>query len=134
MASSNNNDEAETMFQITEHGDHTAADEARLFALAADRRLERSERIDTDTAHVLACIRGERKDVARDGTTAVLDMTREVACLVCEHDGLDELVRRIAVAQKTGDWLAVTDQARCMFDDCVQQIVESRLPYHLQGE
>jgi class 3 adenylate cyclase len=117
-------------FRITDHGDYSPAVEERLELARIDRQAERREELERQTSHVLACIRGERRDLNRDGTTKALDMTREVTCLICEHAGLDELVRRMA----KGDKQAVLDQLADIFDDCVKQIAEDRLPYYMRGE
>lgn len=106
--------------------------QAEVDAGNADLDLERADALERIEDHILACARGERRDLNRDGTTRVLDMAHEIACRMVDHAGLEDLVRRVAQAKKDGDWQAVTDQASDIIDDCVRQIAEDRLPYDLQ--
>jgi hypothetical protein len=116
--------------RITDHGDYSAADEARLFALEAERQAERSDAIETDEAHIKACMAGTRVDRNRDGTTRCLDLRNEVLCHVAEnYAGMDEAAKRYAA----GDWQGFADQMRDVFDEAVRAVAIERLPYHLQA-
>jgi hypothetical protein len=114
--------------RITDHGDYSPADEARLFSAESERQEERREAIEADEAHIKACMAGKRLDVNRDGTTRCLNLRDEVLCKVAEnYAGMDEAAKRYAL----GDWQGFADQMRDVFDDAVKAVAIERLPYRL---
>ena len=117
--------------RITEHGDYSQSDEARLAALATARRQERDEAIERDEEHIRQCMADQRIDRNRDGTVRCLDLRNEVLCRVAEdYDGMDEAARRYAACE----WEGFVDQMRDVFDAAVRKVAEGRLPYYLQEE
>jgi hypothetical protein len=97
----------------------------------ADRAQRRREAIDRDELHLLACIRGERRDLTLDGTVDLLNVGDEVANVALDDaDGLRKLVR--AWATRPADPMAVYDAARELFDAALERVAVSRLPGHLR--
>ena len=98
----------------------------------ADLAQRRREAIDRDELHLLACIRGEKRDLTLDGTVDLLSVEDEVANVALDDaDGLRKLVR--AWATRPYDPMAVADAARDLFDAALERVAVSRLPNYLRG-